>query len=94
MNFYVVEVTQYIEPVSGKDSKYAVTKKDDEYQAEILFHEKMANAMKDKNTAWSMVFVKSELNVEVKELSRRYVNPDTIETEPEETPVVTPIETE
>lgn len=91
MKFYVFEVTTYINPVGDKTEKYAVTPKDDEYQAEILFHDKISAAMKDTNTATSFVFVKSELNVEVPELSRRYVNPATVPTpepEEEENPIV------
>lgn len=91
MKFYVFEVTTYIEPVGGKNEKYAVTPKDDEYQAEILFHDKISAAMKDSNTASSFVFVKSELDVAIPELDRRYVNPATIPTpEPaeEENPIV------
>ena len=91
MKFYVFEVTNYIEPVNGKSNKFAVTEKEDEYEAEILFHDKMSTAMKDTNTKDSFVFVKSALNVEVLELSRRYVNPATIPTpEPaeEENPIV------
>lgn len=84
MKFYVFEVTNYIEPVGGKSSKFAVTEKENEYEAEITFHDKMSAAMKDSNTKDSFVFVKSALNVEVPELSRRYVNPVTLQTE--ETP--------
>ena len=91
MKFYVFEVTNYIEPVSGKTSKYAVTEREDEYQAEILFHDKVSAAMKDANTANSFVFVKSELDVAVPELDRRYVNPATISTPEQE---VTPEPTE
>lgn len=87
MKFYVFEVTNYIEPVGGKASKYAVNEKEDEYQAEITFHDKVSAAMKDPNTANSFVFVKSELDVAVPELDRRYVNPATIPTpEQEATP--------
>ena len=86
MKFYVFEVTNYIEPVNGKMSKYAVTEKEDEVQAEILFHDKLSAAMKDTNTANSFVFVKSELDVAVPELDRRYVNPATLTPAEPETP--------
>lgn len=84
MKFYVFEVTTYIEPVNGKSAKYAVNEKEDEYQAEITFHDKMSAAMKDSNTATCFVFVKSELDVAVPELDRRYVNPATISTPTQE----------
>ncbi len=84
MTYYVIEITNYIEPVSGKMSKYAVTPKEDENQAAILFHDKISAARKDANTANSIVFVVSEYGVALEQFKERYVNPATLPPEPDE----------
>lgn len=92
MKFYVNEVTRYIEPVNNKTEEVGMYVRDDEYKAEILFHQKMASAMNNTNCAMELIYVVSELGVQVPELSRRYVNPATLVPTPE--PELTPKEPE
>ena len=72
MKYYVCEVTRYIEPVSGKTETFSMNARDTAVDAEVLYHEKVAKAMKDKNVSMELCFGINEYGVELEGCKKHY----------------------
>ena len=65
MKYYLVEITRYVEPVSGKTESVGIYTYDSETAARANFHSKMGGAMKNDNYAMELLFVKNEYGVDI-----------------------------
>lgn len=79
MRFYLVEVTQYVEPVNDKMEKFSMNGYDTEREAKAFFHQKLFNALRDDNVAKEVVSLMDDRGVMI-------INPEVYEKPVEPTP--------
>lgn len=64
--YYICEAVQYIEPVNGKNEKFAMVARDTENDAMIVYLDKMTAARKDANVAIEIVHIMDEKGGDIK----------------------------
>lgn len=75
MRFYLIEVTQYHQPVNDRTETFSMNGYDDERLAKSYFHQKMATAMKNDN-------VKKEILALMDDRGVMLINPEVYEYNP------------